>query len=78
MPELNKFYAHLNDMPEHELKNKKEVLLESANGDFRNLDDDAMSELLAITRVLTKKATTPTGRKRTAPKEKKEDLDAVL
>lgn len=78
MPELNDYFSHLNNLSEHELTDRREVLQATANGDYTNLEDEALSELFAITRTLRKKAVTSTGRKRKAPKTKTEDLDAVL
>lgn len=83
MPEIRDYYVYVKDLDIAALHQRKNDLLAGKlPGEYRDLDDDALAELLAITRELRKRAAVSPkrangGRKPKTPKDK-ESLDALI
>ena len=63
MPEVRDYFSHLAELPEHELKIRREVLVESMPEDYEQAEDETLAELFAITRMLVNKSKTPVRKK---------------
>ena len=83
MPEIRDYYTHVKELDIPGLHQRKnELLAGRAPGEFRQLDDEALAELLAITRELRKRAAVSPKRSGGSgsrkPKADKESLDALI
>jgi hypothetical protein len=81
MPEIRDYYSHVKDMDITQLHQRRNELVSTApSGQYRDLEDEALAELLAITREMRKRAAVGTKRTAKAPRVKvdKESLDALL
>lgn len=71
--EVRDIYAETDKLELHQLHARKVEILETVGGNHRDLSDDLLAELVAITRALRKKAATPgrsgTPRKPKTPKQ---------
>jgi len=78
MPEAIEYFSELKEKSEYELKDIRETIMESANGDFESLSDELLAKLFAVTRFIRQKTSAGT-RKRGAPKVKKSEvIDDIL
>lgn len=81
MPEIRDYYVHVKDMDISSLHSRRAELIATApSGQYRDLDDEALAELLAIARQMRKLAAVGI-RKTTGvrkPKADKESLDALI
>ena len=60
MPNVMDAFEHLNNLDTTALFARRQALIGTApNGDFKQLSDEALQELVAIARVLRRKATGP-------------------
>lgn len=81
MPEIRDYYLHVKDMDLASLHTRRNEIVSSVPaGQYRDLGDEALAELLAISREMRKRAAV--GTKRTAKKSKapadKESLEALI
>lgn len=80
MPEIRDYYAYVKtlDVPALDAR-RNELMASSPTGQYRDLPDEALAELLAISRERRKRAAVSpkraNGRK---PKADKESLDALI
>lgn len=80
MPEIRDYYTFVRDLDIPALHTRRNELLAKGNGAFASLPDDALIELLAVTRELRKRAAISP--KRTSvtrkPKEDKDSLESII
>lgn len=79
MPDIRDVYTEVDAMELPQLHSRRDELITLApEGDPSKLDDDALTELLAINRALRKKIAANTGRKRTTTPKEKPSLEDLL
>lgn len=69
MPNVVEEFPHLNDLTQDQLYQRRTSLIGSApQGDYKQLTDDALKELVVIARVLRRRTSAPTSAgKKVAP-----------
>ncbi len=59
MTEVRDIYPEIEKLELHELHAKKDSILARGAGNYKDLDDDSLAELVAVTRALRKRAAAP-------------------
>lgn len=78
MPDIMKDYEHLNSWDENKLLIRQMELKATApNGNYGQLSDETLQELLAIGRVLRKRTTAPTAKSAAGKRAPAPSLDAL-
>lgn len=75
--EVRDIYAETDKLELHELHARKAAILDAVAGQYRDLPDESLAELVAITRALRKKAAAP-GRTSTPRRPKAAKQPATL
>lgn len=79
MPEISEHFSHLEDLEVHELQARREELKNSApEGNFENLDEESLAELLQITRLLRKKAAVGKRKAKASAVKNADTIDDIL
>lgn len=82
MPEIRDYYSHVKDMDIVDLHTRRNEIVSSVpSGQYRDLSDEALAELLAISREMRKRAAVGTKRnvgKKSKPPTDKESLEALI
>jgi hypothetical protein len=78
MPEIRDYYIHVKDMDIAQLHTRA-LELKAGATQYRDMGDEALAELLAVTREMRKRAAIGTRRGGTKkPKSDKESLEALI
>ena len=79
MPEIRDYYTFVKDLDIPALHMRRNELLAQGQGTFASLPDDALIELLAVTRELRKRAAiSPKRNSVRKTKEDKDSLDSII
>lgn len=80
MPEVREYFPEIDAMDVVALHARRQALLDPVKGNYKDLADDVLAEVFAVTRALRKKAAAPGtggGRKKASGPKQKPTLESL-